>query len=284
MKIIEIHNVPTKVTPTRLQDYAVGIFHTASTKSAIKKAIKKELILVNANIAQTATFISGGEEISLLEEKSKHKYFDLKLQVLFEDDYLAIIRKPAGINVSGNSFATIDNVLEQNLKASSKKDVVKPRPVHRLDYPTSGVLLIGKTSLSIQFLNKLFEEKKIHKTYYAITIGKMTSQGKISNTINGKAAFSKFEVLEQQPSRRFEFLNLVKLSPQTGRRHQLRIHLASIGNPILGDQDYGKKGLILKGKGIYLHASILKFIHPFTNEKISISNELPKKFLKIFTQ
>ena len=148
MKIIEIHNVPTKITTTRLQDYAVGIFHTASTKSAIKKAIKKELVLVNANIAQTATFISGGEEISLLEEKSKHKHFDLKLQVLFEDDYLAIIRKPAGINVSGNSFATIDNALEQNLKASSKKDVVKPRPIHRLDYPTSGLLLIGKTRCS----------------------------------------------------------------------------------------------------------------------------------------
>ena len=184
MNILERHIVPPQETPTRLQDYAVGIFQTASTKSAIKKAIKKELILINGEVTSTARFILGGEEIILLEEISKHKHFDLSLEVLYEDDFLAVIYKPSGVQVSGNSFATIDNALTQNLRPSSQKDAVKPRPVHRLDYPTSGLLLIGKTSESIQRLSKLFEKKTIQKTYHAITMGQMESQGEISIPID----------------------------------------------------------------------------------------------------
>lgn len=284
MNILETHIVPPLETPIRLQDYAVGIFQTASTKSAIKKAIKKELVLVNDVLATTAQFIYGNEEIVLLEDVSKHKHFDLDLKVIFEDDYLAIINKPAGVQVSGNSFATIDNALTQNLQPSSQNDAVKPKPVHRLDYPTSGILLIGKTSSSIQQLSKLFENKEIQKTYYAITIGKMERQGEISFPVDEKEALSEFQVLQTLNSERFYFLNLVKLSPKTGRRHQLRKHLSAIGNPILGDKEYGREPLILKGKGLYLHASQLEFIHPFTKEEMIITSALPKKFLKIFSQ
>ena len=140
------------------------------------------------------------------------------------------------------------NALKNNLQESQQKDAVKPRPVHRLDYPTSGLLLIGKTSSSIQQLSKLFENKEIQKTYHAITIGKMVKQGDVSFPVDEKEALSYFKVLDSQSSDRFEFLNLVELSPKTGRRHQLRKHLSSLGNPILGDQEYGKEGLVLKGK------------------------------------
>jgi 23S rRNA pseudouridine1911/1915/1917 synthase len=283
LNILETHIVPEQTTPTRLQDYAVGIFQTASTKSAIKKAIKKELVWVNGELATTAQFIHGNEEIVLLENTSKHKHFELDLEVLFEDEYLAIIHKPAGVSVSGNSFATIDNALRQNLQPSPRKDAVKPRPVHRLDYPTSGVLLIGKTSASIQQLSKLFENKEIQKTYHAVTMGKMERQGEISLPVDGKETFSEFQVLQTIHSERFDFLNLVKLSPKTGRRHQLRKHLSAIGNPILGDKDYGQESLILKGKGMYLHASQLEFTHPFTQEEIKVNSEFPKKFLKLFS-
>lgn len=207
------------------------------------------------------------------------------MKVLFEDEYLALIHKPAGILVSGNAFQTIANALPQNLKRSNLDDSTIPQPVHRLDYGTTGVLLVGKTASSIRTLNKLFEDKEIQKTYYAITIGKMKEmEGIISSEIDEKEAQSNYKVIESVISPRFEFLNLVKLEPKTGRRHQLRIHLASIGNPILGDREYGIENLILNGKGIYLHAHSLEFLHPFTNETIFIEDELPKKFLKIITQ
>jgi 23S rRNA pseudouridine1911/1915/1917 synthase len=282
MNIRESHIVPPQEGPSRLQEYAVGIFHTITTRSAVKKAIKKELILVNGNIGVTGTYINGGEEISLLESPPKHKAFHLQLEVLFEDDYLAIINKPAGIAVSGNSFATIDNALAQNLEPSQQEDAVRPRPVHRLDYPTSGLLLIGKTSSSIQRLSQLFEKKEIQKTYHAITIGKMNPEGTISTPIDNKEALTQYWLLSFQSSQRFVRLNLLKLSPKTGRRHQLRKHLASLGNPILGDKEYGTQGLILHGKGLYLHASRLEFIHPFTEEIMNIKCELTKKFAKIF--
>lgn len=282
MQVLESHIVPIQDIPIRLQEYAVGIFQTITTRSAVKKAIKKELILVNGKVGDTGLFIHGNEEIVLLEESTYHKPFHLDLEVLFEDDHLAVINKPAGVSVSGNSFATIDNALADHIKPSQQKDAVRPRPVHRLDYPTSGLLLIGKTSSSIQKLSQFFENKEIQKTYHAVTIGKMDLRGEISLSVDNKDAFTLFNVLDSQLSDRFESLNLVELSPKTGRKHQLRKHLSSLGNPILGDKEYGKEGLILKGKGLYLHASHLKFAHPFTKEYITVSSPLPKKFLKLF--
>jgi len=194
-----------------------------------------------------------------------------------------MIHKPAGIQVSGNSFKTITNALGQNLKPSSLPDKVRPQPVHRLDYATTGILLVGKTSLSIRELNKLFEEKAVTKTYFAVTISVMDRQGTIELPIENKPSSSHYEVIESVPSERFGILNLVELKPETGRRHQLRIHLASMGNPILGDKAYGIDGLILNGKGLYLHAHSLTFIHPFTAEEIHLQDQLPERFRKIFT-
>ena len=283
MCILESHIAKKQKEQIRIQEYAVGIFNTVPTKSGIKKAIKKKLILVNGLPTSTARIIIGGEKITLLNPKNKplRKSLILRLAITFEDDYLAIIEKPPGILVNGNKFKTIDNALQQNLKKSSQIDAVRPRPIHRLDYPTSGLLLIGKTSSTIRALNQLFENKKIKKKYYAITIGKMNLKGDIKTYINKKTAITNYKTIQSVKSNRFEFLNLVELSPRTGRRHQLRIHLSSIGNPILGDQEYGIKSLILKGKGLYLHASQLDFTHPITKDKLSITSNLPKKFKMI---
>ncbi|MEM5564310.1 RluA family pseudouridine synthase [Psychroserpens sp. AS72] len=274
------------LTPIRLQEYGVGIFKAAITKSALKKALKKQFVTVNDVIASTATYIKGGECISLSisEEYIPKKKFILQLNVLFEDDYLAVIHKPAGIVVSGNRFKTITNALVRNIKKSKHPDATKPQPVHRLDFATTGILLAGKTSSSIRALNKLFEDKAIEKTYYAITIGKMDSQGVITHDIDDKPSQSHYKVCDTVSSKRFGTLNLIQLEPQTGRRHQLRKHLSQIGHPILGDKDYGIQHLILNGKGMYLHAYSLKFVHPFTNEDLFIKDELPKRFRKIFSQ
>ena len=239
---------------------------------------------MNGAIATTATYINGGELITLTisESNTSSKQLIFPLQVLFEDEYLAILHKPAGILVSGNSFKTIARALPQNLTKSTQPDACTPQPVHRLDYATTGVILAGKTNSSIRVLNQLFEDKKVQKTYFAVTIGTMPNQGDITTPIAEKTSHSSYQVFESVTSQRFGVLNLVTLDPKTGRRHQLRKHLASIGNPILGDKDYGKAGLILNGKGLYLHAYSLQFLHPFTKDEIVIKSELPERFRKLF--
>ncbi len=257
---------------------------TALTKSALKKALKKKWIRVNDSIATSATLINGGEciSISVPKETSQNKKLIFQLKVLFEDDYLAVIHKPAGILVSGNRFKTIANALVQNMQWSNLPDATKPQPVHRLDYATTGVLLVGKTTSSIRALNRMFEDKKVEKIYYAVTIGEMSNRGEITSEIDGKKSQSNYRLIESVSSNRFGKLNLVKLKLQTGRRHQLRKHLASIDNPILGDATYGVENLILTGKGLYLHAYSLRFIHPFTSKQVYLNDEFPQRFKKIF--
>ncbi|QTE22621.1 RluA family pseudouridine synthase [Polaribacter cellanae] len=285
MTLTETHIAKTLEKPIRFQEYAVGIFKTIPTKSAIKKAIKKQLIFIDGIVATTSKFIAGGEKIELFESEKSSTFERLKLdiEVLFEDDYLAVIYKPSGILVSGNKFVTIANGLAQNLQKSNQQDAVKPQPIHRLDYPTSGLLLIGKTSSAILELGNLFQNKEISKTYFAITIGKMNSKGIINAPIDEKESITKYTVIQTVKSERFGFLNLVKLNPKTGRKHQLRKHLLSIGNPILGDKEHFLEGKVLNGKGLYLHASTLEFMHPFRDENILIFKDLPKKFTKIFS-
>ncbi|MEQ9442715.1 MAG: RluA family pseudouridine synthase [Cyclobacteriaceae bacterium] len=241
---------------------------------------------MNDVIASTATFIHGGESIrlSIPEDISPQKKLIFPLEVLFEDEHLAVIHKPAGILVSGNKFKTIANALAQNIQPSPLADATTPQPAHRLDYATTGILLVGKTSSSIRTFNKMFEDKAIDKTYYAITIGAMDNQGEITSPIDGKASHSDYAVVATVPSERFGKLNLVALKPRTGRRHQLRKHLSEIGNPVLGDKEYGIENLILNGQGLYLHAYSLRFIHPFTNASIHLKDALPQRFKKIFSQ
>ena len=284
MQLIETHVVEKLESPIRFQEYGVGIFNSVPTKSGIKKAIKKQLIFIDGVLASTSKYISGEEKIELFqsETSSVFKRLKLKLEVLFEDEYLAIVYKPAGILVSGNKFITIANGLTQNLKKSKQSNAVKPQPVHRLDYQTSGLLLVGKTSTAIIELGKLFQNKEIKKTYFAITIGAMNTVGRINFLIDKKVAQTKFEVIKTVVSERFGYLNFVKLAPKTGRKHQLRKHVAEIGNPILGDKKYFLEHRVLTGKGLFLHAATLDFVHPFTKDKISITKELPKKFAKIF--
>jgi 23S rRNA pseudouridine1911/1915/1917 synthase len=284
LQLTETHIAEVTNASIRLQEYGVGIFERIATKSALKKAIKKKLIYVNGKVASTATFIYGGEIIAYYPplENLENGRLKLSLEILYEDDYLAVIHKPAGIVVSGNGFKTIANALGQNVQPSSTSDSIRPQPVHRLDYATTGVLMIGKTTTSIVALNQLFEKKQIDKTYYAVTVDKMDSQGLIDSPIDKKSAISYYQVLETVPSERFGSLNLVQLSPKTGRRHQLRKHMLEIGNPILGDATYFMEGLLLTGKGLYLHAHSLQFNHPILNREMYVTSRVPSKFIKLF--
>lgn len=263
----------------------MGIFAAASTKSSLKKVLKKGYVTVDCKSATTATFIKGGETIilNIPTEAKTITRLHLPLKVLYEDEHMAVIHKPAGILVSGNAFKTIANALPQNIKQSSLPDATTPQPIHRLDYGTTGILLAGKTNRSIRTLNKKFENKEVIKSYYAVAIGNMNPKGIITEKIDSKESQTDYRLCESVRSEKYGALSLVKLFPQTGRRHQIRKHLSHIGNPILGDQEYGQDGLILKGKGMYLHAYSLAFLHPFSSEQMYITDPLPEKFRCIFT-
>ncbi len=239
---------------------------------------------VNGKPASTAQFIKKGDKIELTIplKESKHKTFYLDLDVLYEDEYIAVVHKPAGVLTSGNSFKTIANALSQNLSTSNKKDAIAPQPAHRLDFATTGALIVGKTRGSLQYLNQAFESQKIKKVYYAICIGHLKEYGVIDFPIDNKEAKTYFQVIDGVHSPRFGQLQLVQLLPITGRRHQLRKHLFAMGSPILGDPTYYNENHLLKGKGLYLHAYSLRFKHPTTKTTLQIVDVLPTKFQKIF--
>jgi 23S rRNA pseudouridine1911/1915/1917 synthase len=283
--LVEKHTVSMLDETQRLSDYLPGIFTIISTRKGIKKAIKKGLVKVNGETGHTGDWIIGGETIELFQNNktNENMLVEIPIHVFYEDDHLAVVRKPAGIAVSGNKKRTLEHALPYNLRLSKRNDALPlPQAIHRLDYPTSGVLLVGKTIQAVSTLNRLFEERKIEKKYIAITIGKMPQSGIIDTPVGDKSAKTIFRVLNTVESERFGYLNLIDIKIETGRKHQIRKHMAGIGNPVLGDQTYGTEEKILKGKGLYLHAVFLKFTHQLSNNEIEIKDDVPEKFKKIF--
>lgn len=263
---------------TRLVDYCIGIFHQIPTRNRAKKAIKKKLLLVNGEAAEESRWLKKGDQIELLEaDDSPQKIFPLEMDVVFEDEHLAVINKPAGYPVSGNRFKTIANALLHNIQLSQKEDrLLQPKTLHRLDAPTSGLLLVAKTVQAHIHLSQQFQNRTIQKTYQAIVKGKPDNQN-IDFPIEEQEALSSLELVKTIPSLHNEFISLVKLRPKTGRTHQLRIHCTQIGHPIIGDKMYDKEPT-LNDKGLFLAAIALEFTHPVSEEVISLKIDAPHKF------
>jgi len=221
-----------------------------------------------------------GQTIDLLETpQSQPKIFELPLEILFEDHHMAAIHKPAGFSVSGNAYKTIYNALPFNLKKSTEPDALPwPTPVHRLDNQTSGILLIAKTKIAQIALGNQFENHTILKKYCAIVIGKVLTNGKIKTPIEDKIAKTDFEVVCKVNSLRFAHLSLLNVFPKTGRTHQIRIHLATIGHPIFGDKLNVEEKMLHRGKGLFLCAQEILFLHPKTSVEINLKIEIPHKF------
>ncbi len=221
-----------------------------------------------------------GQVIDLLETpQSQPKIFELKLGILFEDNYMAAIHKPAGFSVSGNAYKTIYNALPFNLGKSTEPDALPwPTPVHRLDNQTSGILLIAKTKTAQIALGNQFENHTIQKKYCAVVIGEVLRNGNINTLIEDKIAETDFEVVKVVNSLRYEHLSLLNVFPKTGRTHQIRIHLASINHPIFGDKLYVEEKMLHRGKGLFLCAMEISFLHPKTSEVINLKIEIPHKF------
>ena len=225
-------------------------------------------------------------ELEPLELKAE----PIPLAIVYEDDYLIVIDKPAGMVVHpapGHSVGTLVNALLHHCKdLGGIGGVERPGIVHRLDKDTSGLIVAAKTDMCMQSLTGQFKDREVEKTYLALAkglfkptkglinapIGRHKIHRKKMSTVDGREAETRFEVIMQ-----LEGFALVRLHPKTGRTHQLRVHLASIGHPILGDRLYGGT----MGPGLpkisrqALHAYRLKFHHPVTGRSMDLESSLP---------
>ena len=268
----------------RLNDFIQEQFISfLPSKSSVKKAFKKKLILLNSRVALIGDRLSVNDVVALLEDVAvKNKVFPLDLQILFEDADLAVINKPAGFSVSGNFFKTIQNALPFNLSNSTKMDALAiPRPVHRLDKLTSGILLVAKTRKAQIGLGKQFECQEISKTYYALVKGKLEGMGVFDHSIDGQVALTNFKSVQVEKSLSYDRVSLIELKPTTGRTHQLRIHLALAGHPIIGDYLHDSTN-VLKGKGLFLSACKVGFTHPISQDYKTFDIPIPAKYTSLF--
>lgn len=280
MIVVEEYVVPDSRSESRLMDFAALHFKSLPSRSSSKKAIKRGEILVDGVESSAVTILKPGEKVTLVDlGLTPPKAYELKLEVLFEDDFMAIINKPAGIPVSGNRYKTVVNALSFNLQQSGEADALKwPKPVHRLDVPAQGLLIVAKTAGSLMQLGKQFQERKIRKRYRAIVAGKTKASGNIRMPVNEQDAVTEYQTVSFARSLKTGYLSLVDLRPLTGRKHQLRIHMADLGHPIVGDKTYTTDQPLLKGKGLFLCAVELDFDHPVLQTKVHVSINHPDKF------
>lgn len=278
---IRTHIVPSEIGRIRLEHYIRPIFPELVSRKATQKAIRAQIILVNNQPVTTGYWVQASDEIILGEQEgSNPPDLQLPLEIVYEDDEMAVIIKPAGIVVSGNQFRTIERALSFNLRMSISSLSLKwPRPVHRLDALTAGLLVVAKTSNALVNLNRQFELGAVQKKYCAIVMGHLKGSGTITFPIDEKEAITEYEERKVVPSLKNKWLTLVEINLKTGRTHQIRKHLAHLGHPILGDKLYGVAGQVLKKKGLFLFAKAIAFNHPITQEKINCEVPLPSKFM-----
>lgn len=274
------------IKPVRITDIHLDDVPNVLSKSQWKKMIKKDLVFCNGEQADSSYWVKQNTEIEIKWEHynvETAKPFPLTLDVVYEDDYMAVVNKPPGLPISGNVFKSLQNALSSNLYRSDIMQVGDQfQTCHRLDYSTSGLVVVAKTKICRQILGRYFEEREIEKYYYAILQGKLEHKtGEWVQNIEHKHALSTYKTLKEVPSLKNEYLSLVELSPKTGRTHQLRIHSAQHGHCIVGDTKYGNQDQLRKGKGLFLAAYKLKFNHPINHSPIEVSIPLPNKFEKL---
>ena len=284
MELLERHTVPADITPTRLSDYLPGKLLAIPSRKGIKKAIKRGAVFVEGVAAQTGHWVQPGEQISLYDLQPRPpKAFPLDLFIVYEDEYLAVVDKPAGLPVSGNHFRTLVNALVDQTQPSPLPDALPwAMPVHRLDSPTSGLVAVAKCRSAQTLLGQAFEERRVKKAYYALVCGTMPKQGKIEEPLDGKTAVTTFEKTAEYPNPHCGTISALRLYPYTGRTHQLRRHMAYMGCPILGDKTYtpAERPLLHK-KGLFLCAVELELPHPADGSLLQVACPPPNKFARL---
>ncbi|MBT4816585.1 MAG: RluA family pseudouridine synthase [Lentisphaerae bacterium] len=274
------HVVPENTTPDRLDRYVAGTLPEYPSKKSAYKAIKRGDIHVNGACVSPELRVQGGQCIQLLASaKPRQRVLQMSVTVVYEDDWLAVIVKPPDIPVSGNHRRTITRALPANLTPSPQPDAMPwPHPVHRLDGPTTGLLVVAKTRSAAANLGQQFETRRVRKTYYAIATGQMTGSGTIDDPLDGRTAETTYSVLKTVRSASHGWVSALTLSPHTGRTHQLRRHLALRNHPIVGDTQYGHAEHLSPGNRLLLCATGVVIDHPNTQTEMAFSIPPPKKF------
>ena len=288
------------------------------SRTRIKNLIlKKKLKLNNKIIISPSKKVIINDQINLQIPDPKEaslKPYNFKLEIIYEDDDLLVINKPAGIIMhpgAGNYDKTIVNALMHYNKDSLSTigDELRPGIVHRIDKDTSGLIVIAKNNITHENLSNQFSEHTITRAYQLLIWGKLRpSSGKIDTFITrssknrqmmeissskGKRAITNYKTIEVFENDKTPTLSLVECRLETGRTHQIRVHMTHMGNSIMGDGKYKKKykklknidtnleNLIYKLNRQFLHAQTLGFIHPKTNEEMIFTSILPQELENI---
>ncbi len=279
---LKSHKVQTLQSSVRIEAYCRGLFKELPSNKSVKKAVIKGGIRVKGCEISSAYFVKENDEVELWDlEESAPSPYKLKIDVVYEDDYLAVVFKPAGLVTSGNVYRTLENAIQGQLKHCENNPLKWAKPVHRLDGPTSGLVIIAKSIDARIKLGRMLEQKQIDKTYCALLSGDLKGDQTIDLPIDGKNAISQISLKRKKESLNNGFVSKVFMKPITGRTHQLRRHAAALGLPIIGDKEYGENGNTLLHKGLFLCSFQLKFIHPITGANLNIKADIPKKFNKL---
>lgn len=267
------------------------------SRSMIQRLLNDEKILVNGKIEKASYRVKNNDKIIIEYEKpkeSKLKPQEIPLNVIYEDDDIIIINKEKGMVVhpgNGNPDGTLANAIMARCKDSLSGigGEIRPGIVHRIDKDTSGVIIVAKNDSAHLNLSNQIKEHKTKKTYLALVRGivkeneatidmpigrNKNDRIKMAVDKNGKNAITHFKVLKRY-SRGYTFLELVI---ETGRTHQIRVHLSEIGYPIVGDSTYSNGKNEFNVEGQMLHAYKIRFMHPKTNEQVEFTAELPQYF------
>lgn len=270
---------------------------TEYSRSKISTLIKDGNILVNQNKIKTGylTKLNDVIEINYIEKDITAEPENLNLDIVYEDDDVIVVNKANGMVVhpaAGNYSGTLVNgLLYYSKSLSNINDEFRPGIVHRIDAYTTGLLMVAKNNRAHEFLAKQLEEKTTHRIYYALVWGIINNDtGTIDAPIgrdpkdrkkmavlseNSKEAITHFRVIE-----RYKNATLIELKLETGRTHQIRVHMKYIGHPVVNDPVYSNKKLFDE-TGQCLHAKELGFIHPTTGKYLEFNSELPECFTNI---
>ena len=270
---------------------------TELSRTLVREMIRSEKMTVNGKITKAKYKVKTGDivefEIPPVQELDIVAE-DIPLEIVYEDSDVAVVNKPQGMVVhpaAGHSSGTLVNAIMYGIRdLSSINGVIRPGIVHRIDKDTSGLLMIAKNDKAHESLAKQLKDKSSKRRYLAIVHGEFdNNRGTIEAPIGrhpkdrkkqavvagGKPAVTHFEVLE-----RFHGYTLVALRLETGRTHQIRVHMNYIGHPVAGDPLYGPKQTLTPNHGQFLHAETLGFEHPTTGENLEFQVAVPEIFEK----
>ena len=263
-----------------LVDFALAQMEELPSRNAVKTAIKQERLQVAGVPQPTGYRVQVGDEVCLMApEGPAPKEYRMELEVLYLDAHMAVVYKPPGLPTSGNAFRTLQNVLVGQLEPTDLPDALPwARPVHRLDGPTQGLVLVARSQRALTQLGHQLAARAVRKTYHAVVHGALEGRHVVREPIKRQMAHSEVQGLVVNPEAHRGALSLVRLWPHTGRTHQLRIHLAEMGHPILGDVQYIKAQQTLQHKGLFLAATRLQLAHPLSGEELDVLAPIPEKF------